>query len=104
MSGTGRVIRGWRGAAIMVAALMLGACERGKGEVYQRPPSEVRDLLRTVEVPLYMFGDTAQTDAVVDASDPAKIVWKITADDSALMRFSATLTPEDEARTRVVVD
>lgn len=96
--------RAWRGGAILAALLLLAACDRGKGEVYQRPPNEVRDLLRTVEVPLYMYGNTADTQATVDASDPAAVVWKVTADDHSLMKFTATLQPEGETATRVAVD
>ena len=84
--------------------MAVASCGKGQGEVYQRPPSEVRDLLRTVEVPLYMFGSSAETGAVVDASDPATIVWKITADESPLMKFTATLRPEGDTGTRVSVD
>lgn len=98
------LLRAWRGGAIMAAALALASCERSKGDVYQRPPSEIRELLRTVEVPLYMFGSSAETDAEVDSSDPATIVWKITADDSPLMKFTATLVPEGDSGTRVAVD
>ena len=36
---------------IAVAAMAIASCGE-QGEVYQRPPAEVRDLLRTVEVPL----------------------------------------------------
>ena len=82
-----RISPGKRRAALAIGgAILLASCGE-RGQVYQRPPAEVRDLLRTVEVPLYMFGDTAETDVVVDASDPARIVWKITADESPLMRF-----------------
>ena len=88
---------------IAVAALALAACDKGQGEVYQRPPAEVRDLLRTVEVPLYMFGSSADTQSTLDASNPATIVWKITADDSPLMKFTATLLPEGDTGTRVAV-
>jgi len=96
--------RAWRGGVIIAASLTLAACENGKGEVYQRPPAEIRDLLRTVEVPLYMFGSSADTQSTVDASDPATIVWKITADDNPLMEFTATLLPEGDTATRVSVD
>lgn len=96
--------RARRGAAVLAAALLIAACDRGKGEVYQRPPNEVHDLLRTVEVPLYMYGNTADTQATVDASDPAAVVWKVTADDHSLMKFTATLQPESETATRVAVD
>ncbi|HEV2044625.1 MAG TPA: hypothetical protein VGR05_08105 [Sphingomicrobium sp.] len=93
----------WRLAATVGAAILVAGCGK-PGEVYQRPPSEVRDLLRTVDVPLYMFGNTADTQYAVDASDPAKVIWKVTADDSPLMRFTATLVPEGETQTRVLLD
>ena len=100
----GVLLQAWRVGAIMAAALTLAACDKGKGEIYQRPPSEVRELLWTVEVPLYMFGDTADTQATVDASNHATVVWKITADESPLMEFTATLQSEGDSKTRVVVD
>lgn len=88
---------------IVVLVAMLFGCNE-PGELYQRPQAEVHDLLRTVEVPLYMFGNTADTDAIVDGSDPAKVIWKIKANDYNLMKFTATLTPEGDTKTRVVVD
>lgn len=91
---------------IWIVALLaagLAGCDE-PGEVYQRPQAEIHDLLRTVEVPLYMYGSSADTEAVVDGSDPAKMVWKITADDSSLMAFTATLIPDGESKTRVIVD
>ena len=87
---------------VLLGAALAGCNE--PGELYQRPPAEVRDLLRTVEVPLYMFGTSTDTRARVDASDPAKVVWKITSDDSSLMSFTAQLIPEGDAKTRVIVD
>ena len=97
------LVSGWRVAVTVGAAVLAAGCGK-PGEVYQRPPNEVRDLLRTVEVPLYMFGNTADTQFAVDASDPAKVIWKVTADDSPLMRFTATLVPEGETQTRVLLD
>lgn len=91
------------GSIIVVLAAMLSGCNE-PGELYQRPQAEIHDLLRTVEVPLYMFGSTADTDAIVDGSDPTKVIWKIKANGYNLMKFTATLTPEGETKTRVVVD
>ena len=91
------------GSIIVLLAAGLSGCNE-PGELYQRPQTEVHDLLRTVEVPFYMFGNTADTDAVVDGSDPAKVIWKIKADDYNLMKFTATLIPEGDSKTRVVVD
>ena len=71
--------------------------------MYQRPPAEVRDLQRTVEVPLYMFGSSADTDALVDSSDPSAIGWKITADESSLMTFTAKIAPEGDTGSLVTV-
>ena len=68
------------GRSLSCSAWRWPACNE-PGELYPRPQAEVHDLLRTVEVPLYMFGNSADTDAIVDGSDPAKVVWKITADD-----------------------
>ncbi len=96
-------MRFWQRSIVAFGLLALAGCNE-PGELYQRPQSEVHDLLRTVEVPLYMFGNSADTDAVVDGSDPAKIVWKIKANDYNLMKFTASLVPEDTGKTRVVVD
>jgi len=93
----------WRAALIVGAAIAVTSCDQ-PGELYQRPPAEVRDLLRTVEVPLYMFGSSAETDAIVDGSDPAAIAWKITADQRSLMTFTARITPEGDSATRVTID
>ena len=88
---------------IAVAAMAIASCGE-QGEVYQRPPAEVRDLLRTVEVPLYMFGSSAATDALVDGSDPSAIAWKITADERPLMTFIGRIVAEGDTGTRVTVD
>ena len=93
----------WRTALIVSAAILVSGCGE-QGEVYQRPPAEVRDLLRTVEVPLYMFGSSAATDALVDSSDPSAIAWKITADERPLMTFTARIVAEGDTKTRVTVD
>ena len=87
---------------IFLTAILLAGC--AKGEVYDRPPDQVRDLLRTVEMPMYVFGDSADTDAIIDTSDPARIVWKIKADGSNVMKVVATVEPEGESKTRVNVD
>ena len=91
-----------RAGSICLATLLLAAC--AKGEVYDRPPDQVRDLLRTVEMPLYVFGSSADTDAIIDSSDPARIVWKIKANGSNVMRVIATVAPEGEAKSRVNVE
>ena len=92
-----------RAMAIVAAGIAIAACGKGQSEVYQRPPGEVRILLHTVEVPLYMFGSSADTEAIVDSSNPSTIVWKITADESPLMKFTATLLPEGDTATRIAV-
>lgn len=88
---------------IGLTALLLAGCG-DKGEVYDRPPDQVRDLLRTIEVPLYVFGSSADTDAILDASDPTKLIWKVKANDSNVLKFVVTLVPEDTSKTRVIVD
>lgn len=95
-----------RGLKIAIGAwlaMALGGCDEPR-DIYQRPPPEIHELLRTVEVPLYMFGSSADTRSTVDSSDPSKVVWKISADDSPLMKFTATLVPEGERGTRVIID
>ena len=96
-------MRNLRGSITALLAVTLAGCNE-PGELYQRPQAEVHELLRTVEVPLYMFGSSADTQAVIDGSDPARMVWKITADDYRLMSFTATLVPDGATKTRVVVD
>ena len=91
-----------RVGSICLATVLLAAC--GTGEVYDRPPDQVRDLLRTVEMPLYVFGSSADTDAVIDTSDPTRIVWKIKANGSNVMSVIATVEPEGETKTRVNVE
>lgn len=82
--------------------MLVASCGE-QGEVYPRPQTEIRDLLRTVDVPLYIFGSSADTQVEVDGADPTKIIWKVTADDHPLLAFSATMVPDGEAKTRVVV-
>ena len=50
-----------RFSSVCLAAVLLVGCG-GKGQVYDRPPGQVRDLMRTVEIPLYVFGSSAETD------------------------------------------
>ncbi|MEO5577920.1 MAG: hypothetical protein ABIR25_02565 [Sphingomicrobium sp.] len=92
-----------RAMVIVAAGIAIAACGKHQSEVYQRPPGEIRQLLHTVEVPLYMFGGSADTEAIVDSSSSSTIIWKITADASPLMTFTATLLPEGETAARVVV-
>ena len=91
-----------RAGSICLATILLAGCY--KGEVYDRPPAQVRDLLRTVEMPMYVFGSSADTDANIDSSDPARIVWKIKANGSNVMKVIATIAAEGEAKTRVNVE
>lgn len=92
----------WRSGVVAIAGLAVAGC--GEGEAYDRPPAEVRELLRTVEVPLYMFGSSADTDAIVASSDPSTVTWKVTADERPLITFIATIQPEGEAMTHVTID
>ena len=96
-------MRLYRVGSICLATALLVGCG-GKGQVYDRPPEQIRDLLRTVEIPLYVFGSSADTDASVDASDPAKVVWKITANGSTVMNVIASIAPEGDTKTRVDVE
>ncbi len=91
-----------RVGSICLATVLLAGC--GKGEVYDRPPEQIRDLLRTVEMPMYVFGSSADTNAIIDTSDPARIIWKIKANGSNVMKVIATIAPEGEAKTRVNID
>ena len=90
-------------ASIGLTAMLIAGCGKG-GQVYNRPPDQVRDLLRTVEVPLYMFGSSADTESILDSSDPAKLVWKIKANDYSVLKFVATVEAEGADKTRVIVD
>ncbi len=92
-----------RFALTIGAALLVASCNE-QGELYPRPQTEIRDLLRTVDVPLYIFGSSADTKVEIDGADPARIVWKVTADDHPLLAFSAIMVPDGEASTRVVVE
>ena len=99
--GHSRIWRFRRRIALAIGtAILVSGCGQ-PGEVYPRPQAEIRDLLRTVEVPLYIFGSSAETAVEVDGTDPAKIIWKVTADDHPLLAFSATMAPDGEARTRI---
>ena len=89
---------------IVVAAMAVASRGKGQGEVYRRLPADLRDILRTVEVPLYMFDSSAATDALVDVSDPSAIVWKITADERPPMTTTARIVAEGDTGTRVTAD
>lgn len=91
----------WRVVGVAAGLAVAGCSE---GEAYDRPPAEVREVLRTVEVPLYIFGSIADIDAIVDSVDPSTVTWKITADERPLMSFIATIRPEGEAKSHVTID
>ena len=96
---------GCKARVALTAGLAILSASCGEpGAVYQRPPAEIRELLRTAEVPLYMFGNSVETEAIVDGTNPIAIAWKINADDSPLMTFTAKITPEGDSATRVTVD
>ncbi|MEO7814724.1 MAG: hypothetical protein ABIR87_04690 [Sphingomicrobium sp.] len=91
-----------RVGSICLASVLLAGC--GKGEVYDRPPDQVRDLLRTVEMPMYVFGSSTDTAAIIDTSDPARISWKVKANGSNVMKVVANIAPEGDTKTRVNVE
>jgi hypothetical protein len=87
--------------AATLALLCLSACGKD-GVVYPRPLNEVHAVLAETDELPPVFGSN-EPDHSVDASDPNSVAWVLSKDGSELMRFVATLAPEEQNKTRVTV-
>ena len=87
--------------AAALALLCLSACGK-QGTVYERPLEEVHTMLADIDELPPVFGSN-EPDHHMDSSDPNAVAWILTKDDSEIMRFTAELAPEGQAKTRVTV-
>jgi len=92
---------GGKWAIVLAAAGLVVGCK--KGEVYDRSLDETRTVLKSTDVPLHYFGSSADTDFSVSQPDPNTIVWKVTAEGSHILTYSAVLEAEDDHHTRVTL-
>ena len=87
--------------AAALAILCLGACGK-EGVVYPRTVEDVHTVLTDIDELPPVFGSN-EPDHRVDSSDPNAVSWILTKDGSEIMRFVATLQPEDQTKTRVIL-
>jgi hypothetical protein len=87
--------------AAALAILCLSACSKG-GVVYPRPLQDVHEVLAETDELPPVFGSD-EPDHSVDSSDPNAVKWILSKNGSEVMRFTATLQPDEPNQTRVTV-
>jgi hypothetical protein len=87
--------------AATFALLFLGACGKD-GTVYPGSVEDVHSVLADIDELPPVFGGN-EPDHHMDSSDPKAISWIMSKEGSELMRFTATLQPEEPSKTRVTV-
>ena len=74
-----------------------------QAQVFDRPPAEVRSLLKEIGLPPHVFGSVERTLTVLTPS-PEKMVWSITEPGEEELRYVVTLTAQGPSSTRVGLD
>lgn len=69
---------------------------------YDQPPRLIYDALRQTGAPPLVFGETTTTKIIVNS--PSSLTWSVQENGKEMMRYTATLIPEGEGRTRVALD
>ena len=87
--------------AAALTLLCLSACGKD-GVVYPRSVEDVHTVLADTDELPPVFGSN-EPDHSVDSSDPKAVVWILSKNGSEVMRFVATLQPEEPNKTRVIV-
>ena len=91
-------------SALVAFCLCLAGCGgNGRGTVYQKPLTEMHDALAEVNDLPPVFGSNVP-DLSMDTSDPSSVAWIVNLHGSEVMRFVATLQPEGNSSTRMVLD
>ena len=92
-----------RARHILAAALCLALAACGQGKVYPKPIAHMHEVLEEIEDVPPVFGG-AGPDVSLEAGNPSRVEWVLALDGSEVMRFVATLEPEGERKTRMVLD
>jgi hypothetical protein len=87
--------------AAAFALLCLSACGKD-GVVYPRPLEDVHTVLADTDELPPVFGSD-EPDHRVESSDPNTVAWILSKNGLEVMRFVATLQPEEPNKTRVTV-
>ena len=86
----------------MLAALLLGACGE-QGKHYEQSPQAIRSSLRAAILPYHILGSQAKGTKVIQLDDSRTAVAVLGPNDSEMMRFVTTVTP-DGTGSRVLVE
>ena len=79
---------------------MLAAC--GGGETYALPEKAVHSKLLSVGPPALVFGNSGLTSSVAEVGDN-QVVWSLKSNGETVMKFVATITPNNEKSTSVAL-
>lgn len=91
--------------AIMLAltgALLLAACG-AQGTYYEKTPQQARSALRSAVLPFHVLGSMAKGSRVTQPDENTLVTAILGPDQSELMRFVTTITP-DGSGSRVAVE
>jgi hypothetical protein len=82
---------------------MIAGRAQTRDGVYAVPIGEARQVLAKTGLPPLVFG-SEEPDFAVETEGPSRIVWILRQDGAEIMRFTAALSPEGDASTRVSLD
>jgi hypothetical protein len=94
-----------RFASILIsalAALLLSACGE-QGKYYEQTPDAIRSALQSATLPYHILGSQAKGTRVIKIDDTKTAVAVVGPNDSEMMRFVTTVTP-DGTGSRVMVE
>jgi len=89
-------------AAFGLVLILSGCGDAFRGQSFDVPVSEAKEILKRTEVPYDVLGSPDLRSKVIEKS-PTTLVWKVTLDGSEFMQFTAEVTPNNPKSTRVVV-
>jgi hypothetical protein len=99
----GNIAKGVGTLLAIVAGLLAFTYWPEQGQVFGRPPAEVRRTLEGLDLPPHVFGSEPKKVKVLTPS-PKTMVWSITENEDEEMRYVVTLAAEGAGATRVMVD
>jgi hypothetical protein len=86
----------------VLAALLLSACG-AQGKYYEQTPQAIRAALRAATLPYHVLGSQAKGTKVIVLDDTRTAVAVLGPNDTEMMRFVTTVTP-DGTGSRVLVE
>lgn len=84
-------------------AFGVAACSPAPQTDYPLPASAAHALLAKAPPPPFVFG-TEEPGFSIDSADPSRVRWTVKKDGSEVLIFTATVSPLDNARSRVALD